>query len=166
VPTPNPSLYWGPARETDSRPPASTLAEIVWTIAVASRPPSVEVDVDDIHGSVTHRLRTSAYPHVSATTLAVSASPSSIFMAVRTEAVSSGRMTADEAALGFPQSTLATHTERRAIANYNLQGNETMTIVGTLPPCPSCKGAMNRAAQSTGATIEYAWPGGLWRASK
>lgn len=37
---------------------------------------------------------------------------------IHTEAFQSGNMTAAEKALGFPQITLATHTEARAVKNY------------------------------------------------
>jgi hypothetical protein len=73
-------------------------------------------------------------------------------------------MTSEEAGLGFPRSTLATHTEARAVTQYPLKPGDVMTIRGKYPPCPSCKGAMNRAARSQGATIHYEWPGGTWTA--
>lgn len=76
----------------------------------------------------------------------------------------SGGMTPEEAALGFPKSTLATHTEARAVRQYPLRPGDVMTIRGQYPPCPSCKGAMNQAARSQGATIRYEWPGGSWTA--
>ena len=50
----------------------------------------------------------------------------------------SRNMTADEAALGFPQSTLATHSEYRAANQVPLQSGDVMTIQGQYPPCPSC----------------------------
>lgn len=74
----------------------------------------------------------------------------------------SGDMTPEEAALGFPQSTLATHTEARAVRHYPLEPGDIMEINGQYPPCPTCKGVMNRAASSQGATIIYLWPGGKW----
>ncbi|HEV8280698.1 MAG TPA: LamG-like jellyroll fold domain-containing protein [Candidatus Limnocylindrales bacterium] len=76
----------------------------------------------------------------------------------------SGGMTPEEAALGFPQSSLATHTERRAIAGTDLQRGQTMTIAGSYPPCPSCKGAMNAVVRSSGGEIVYTWDGYTWRA--
>ena len=78
----------------------------------------------------------------------------------------SGNMTQEEAALGFPQSSLATHTESRAARNIPLAQGDTMTLDGQYPPCPSCKGAMNRAARSSGARIIYRWPGGVWEAKR
>ena len=78
----------------------------------------------------------------------------------------SGDMTPEEAALGFPQSTLATHTEARAVKQYPLERGDVMEITGEYPPCPTCKGAMNQAASSQGATITYRWPGGEWTTNK
>lgn len=78
--------------------------------------------------------------------------------------VTSGAMTPEEASLGFPKSTLATHTEARAVRHYPLQPGDQMVISGQYPPCPSCKGAMNLAARSHDATIRYEWPGGSWMA--
>jgi len=68
---------------------------------------------------------------------------------------------ADEAALGFPRSSLATHTEARAV-RIPLQAGDTMIIEGQYPPCPSCKGAMNNAARAAGAEIHYLWEGLSW----
>jgi len=68
----------------------------------------------------------------------------------------SGNMTPSEAALGFPQSSLATHTENRAARNIPLQPGDVMVIHGQYPPCTSCKGAMNRA-NTNGATVIYVW---------
>ena len=76
----------------------------------------------------------------------------------------SGSMTAEEAALGFPKSSLATHTEARAATKIPLRAGDEMVIRGQYPPCPSCKGYMNRAAQQQGASIRYEWPGGSWTA--
>ncbi|NLF15079.1 MAG: RHS repeat protein, partial [Anaerolineaceae bacterium] len=47
--------------------------------------------------------------------------------------------------------------EARAVRSISLQVDQSMTITGQLPPCPSCRGAMNRASQETGATIVYQW---------
>jgi hypothetical protein len=69
----------------------------------------------------------------------------------------SGNMTLEEQALGFPKNTLASHTEARAVRTMELQPGGSMTITGQSPPCPSCKGAMNRAASESGATIKYQW---------
>ena len=80
------------------------------------------------------------------------------------ETLTSGGMTAEERALGFPRSSLATHTEARAARNIPLQQGDQMVIKGSYPPCPACKGAMNQAARRSGATIRYEWPGGIWTA--
>lgn len=80
------------------------------------------------------------------------------------ETLRSGGMSAQERALGFPRSSLATHTEARAVRRFPLQPGDSMTINGRYPPCPSCKGAMNRAAREQGATVVYQWPGGTWTA--
>ncbi|MEP9403196.1 hypothetical protein [Sphingomonas sp. VNH70] len=69
----------------------------------------------------------------------------------------SGNMTLEEQALGFPRNTLASHTEARAVRSMELEPGGRMTITGQSPPCPSCKGAMNRAASESGATIKYQW---------
>ena len=79
---------------------------------------------------------------------------------------SSGNMTAEEAALGFPQSSLATHTEARAVRQVPLQPGDSMVIKGQYPPCPSCKGAMNRAARNSGANITYTWDDKIWVAGR
>ena len=83
--------------------------------------------------------------------------------------VVSGNMTPEEQALGFPQNTLASHTEARAVRGTQLEEDQSMTITGQNPPCPSCKGAMNRAAGESGATIKYQWRQGgktqTWQAT-
>ena len=73
------------------------------------------------------------------------------------ERVVSGNMTVEEKALGFPKNTLASHTEARAVTNTPLSEGQSMTITGQRPPCPSCKGYMNRAAEESGADISYQW---------
>ncbi|MFF7106231.1 RHS repeat-associated core domain-containing protein [Pseudomonas sichuanensis] len=70
----------------------------------------------------------------------------------------SGNMTEEERSLGFPRSSLATHTEARAVKQIPLQQGDVMVIDGQYPPCPSCKGKMNRASAETGAKIQYTWP--------
>jgi hypothetical protein len=74
----------------------------------------------------------------------------------------SGNMTPEEAALGFPRSSLATHTEARAVRQVPLQAGDQMLIKGQYPPCPSCKGAMNRTAREAGADITYTWDDKMW----
>lgn len=76
---------------------------------------------------------------------------------IRHERIVSGNMTPEEKALGFPLNTLASHTEARAVRNIPLKEGQMMIITGQKPPCPSCKGAMNRTARETGATIRYQW---------
>lgn len=83
---------------------------------------------------------------------------------VSQQTLRSGNMTPDEAALGFPRSTLATHTEARAVRSTSLEAGDDMLISGQYPPCPSCKGAMNQATRSSGASITYQWPDGTWTA--
>ena len=73
------------------------------------------------------------------------------------ERVVSGNMTAEEHKLPFPQNTLASHTEARAVRNTPLQPGQSMTITGQRPPCPSCKGAMRKASENTGADVGYQW---------
>lgn len=79
-----------------------------------------------------------------------------------TQLFRSGQMTPEEKALGFPQSSLATHTEARAVRELELQQGDQMLIAGQYPPCTSCRGAMNRAASDSGAAIRYTWPDGEW----
>ncbi|MBD9468385.1 RHS repeat-associated core domain-containing protein [Pseudoxanthomonas sp. PXM01] len=68
----------------------------------------------------------------------------------------SGNMTDAEKKLGFPQNTLASHTEARAVQTPMKPG-ESMTITGQRAPCPSCKGKMNEAAETKGVKIQYQW---------
>jgi hypothetical protein len=82
------------------------------------------------------------------------------------QTVESGNMTAAEKALGFPRSSLATHTEARAVTKIPLQAGDEMVIKGQYSPCPSCKGAMNTAASQSGARIIYTWPDGTWIAGQ
>ena len=71
--------------------------------------------------------------------------------------VVSGNMTPDEEALGFPNSSLASHTEARAVRSTSLESGQSMTITGQNPPCPRCKGAMNQKASESGASVRYQW---------
>ena len=68
----------------------------------------------------------------------------------------SGNMTDAEKSLGFPKNTLASHTEARAVKTP-LQPGQSMPVTGQKPPCPSCKGKMNKTAGETGASIRYQW---------
>ena len=70
--------------------------------------------------------------------------------------IKSGDMTDAERSLGFPQSTLATHTEARSVKRYPLTDGERMEIIGQYPPCNSCRGKMRRATES-GGIIDYKW---------
>jgi hypothetical protein len=76
---------------------------------------------------------------------------------VSRDVLKSGNMTPDEKALKFPKSTLATHTEARAMKNIPLSKGQRMEIFGMYPPCKSCKGKMNAKAAETGADITYIW---------
>lgn len=81
---------------------------------------------------------------------------------IRSWELNSGNATPEELALGWPQSALATHTEARAV-RHPLQRGETMRITGDYDPCSACQRAMKEAANRTGATIIYWWPGGQVR---
>jgi RHS repeat-associated protein len=74
------------------------------------------------------------------------------------DTLQSGNMTPEEDALGFPQNTLATHTEARATSQVPLDQGDSMLIEGQYAPCNSCKGKMNARAAETGANIDYTWP--------
>ena len=76
---------------------------------------------------------------------------------ILTKVFLSGNMTPSEYALGFPLSTLATHTEARAVTQIKLSAGQRMEIIGKYPPCNSCKGKMNKAVATTGASITYYW---------
>ena len=75
---------------------------------------------------------------------------------IHSEPFQSGNMTPSEKALGFPQSTLATHTEARAVKKIPLEPGHRMEILGQYPPCNSCKGKM-RGASAGGAIVDYHW---------
>jgi RHS repeat-associated protein len=94
----------------------------------------------------------------------------------------SGHTVAEEAALGFPNAMMATHTENRAmrmhgatptvpIANdpyagtHPVQAGDHIVIDGEKPPCPQCKGAMNRAVGQLGVNVTYNWAGNAWHAT-
>jgi hypothetical protein len=74
--------------------------------------------------------------------------------------INSGNMTSQEAALGYPRSSLATHTEARAVRRPDLQSGDVMTIMGQYDPCSACRTAMRTAAQERSITIHYRWMGG------
>lgn len=79
----------------------------------------------------------------------------------RIEAVS-GEMTAAQKAMGYPKGQLASHTEPKTLARTNLQAGDILAIKGTKPPCPSCRGYMNRAAAEFNATVHYLWGNEYW----
>jgi hypothetical protein len=79
---------------------------------------------------------------------------------VASESLTSGKMTAEEKALGFPKNMLATHTEARAVRQMELKSGDVLEIRGQYDPCGSCQRAMQEAAKRTGATIKYWWQGG------
>ncbi|CAM4372274.1 hypothetical protein TAEQ797_07975 [Taylorella equigenitalis] len=70
----------------------------------------------------------------------------------------SGNMTEAEKKLGFPNNSLATHTENRATRLIDLNQGDTMLIEGQYRPCPRCKGAMRVKAEESGAKVIYTWP--------
>ena len=74
--------------------------------------------------------------------------------------LTSSDMTPEEQALGFPKSSLATHTEARAVRQAPLTRGGTLLIIGQYDPCTSCQAAMRAAAARSGCTITYMWPGG------
>jgi hypothetical protein len=76
----------------------------------------------------------------------------------------SGNMTAEEKALGFPRSSLATHTEARFLRDppVPLQAGDNVNFQGVLAPCPYCKGVMNAAAQQLDISIDYSWADATW----
>jgi Pput_2613-like deaminase len=77
--------------------------------------------------------------------------------------LTSGNMTAQEAALGYPRNSLATHTEARAVRRPELQAGDHLVIDGQYDPCSSCQRAMFTASRWLGITIEYRWSGGTMR---
>jgi RHS repeat-associated protein len=94
----------------------------------------------------------------------------------------SGNQLPEEAALGFPNSSMASHTEVRSmrlhggsptvpIANDPLANTmpvspgDRVEINGTKPPCSQCRGAMNRAVNELGVSVNYNWGGNTWSAS-
>ncbi|MCR1305179.1 MULTISPECIES: RHS repeat-associated core domain-containing protein, partial [unclassified Enterobacter] len=72
----------------------------------------------------------------------------------------SGNMTPEEKALGFPQSSLATHTEARITRELDqiASPGDKLVIDGQYPPCTSCRGKMNTFKLNTGADVVYNWP--------
>jgi RHS repeat-associated protein len=94
----------------------------------------------------------------------------------------SGHTLPEEAALGFPNAMMATHTENRSMRmhgasptvpipndpyanSHPVQPGDHIVIDGEKPPCPQCKGAMNRAVNELGVNVTYNWGGNVWRAT-
>lgn len=77
----------------------------------------------------------------------------------------SGNMTPAENALGYPDNSLATHTEARAVNRAPWQRGDVMFIDGQYDPCGSCQEAMRAAAARHGVIIVYSWLGGRMRFS-
>ena len=63
-------------------------------------------------------------------------------------------------AQGFRKRNAATHTEAKAVREIELHRGDVLEIRGQYNPCDSCVRAMQDAADKTGATIKYWWPGG------
>ncbi|MEO1061300.1 MAG: hypothetical protein AAFZ07_07760 [Actinomycetota bacterium] len=80
---------------------------------------------------------------------------------VASETFVSGEMTKEQYELGWPESALATHTERKALRKYEeyLRPGAVWTMTGHYLACKRCKHHLRRAADS-GATIVYQ-PGGF-----
>ena len=64
------------------------------------------------------------------------------------------------AAHGWRRAGQLTHTEVKAVGQAPLAAGLTLWITGLYDPCTSCQGAMRAAAASSGARINYWWPGG------
>lgn len=94
----------------------------------------------------------------------------------------SGHTLPEEAALGFPNAMMATHTENRSMRmhgasptvpipgdpyanSHPVQAGDHIVIDGEKPPCPQCKGAMNRAVNELGVNVTYNWAGNTWQAT-
>jgi RHS repeat-associated protein len=52
---------------------------------------------------------------------------------------------------------LSSHTEARGVLRLPLKPGEKMVFLGQEPPCKSCKGYMNRAAEVYDADVQYMW---------
>jgi hypothetical protein len=81
------------------------------------------------------------------------------------EELKSGGMQPAERELGYPKSSLATHTEIRSLNQAPLGKGGELQINGQYDPCGACIKAMVEASETTGATIRYSWPGGDFSAS-
>jgi hypothetical protein len=74
-------------------------------------------------------------------------------------AATSGNMTPEERALPWPESMNSSHTEVRLVNVGELPRGGTFRITGQYDPCTSCQAEMRAAANRTGCTVEYWWPG-------
>jgi hypothetical protein len=74
-------------------------------------------------------------------------------------AETSGNMTPEEQALPFPENMNASHTEVRLVNAGELPRGGTFRITGQYDPCTNCQATMRAAANRSGCTIEYWWPG-------
>ncbi|SDJ51447.1 Pput_2613-like deaminase [Paraburkholderia steynii] len=124
--------------------------EIAWTV-IRERYPSNEAALRKILGSEYRQ------PHI-ATAIQRRAGRELTRMKLQSGGVAN--LPAGEKALKWPLSSLATHTERWALRNIPLQPGDVLDIIGQYDPCGSCIRAMEEAAERTGATIKYWWPGG------
>ncbi|BCJ56345.1 hypothetical protein Asp14428_78200 [Actinoplanes sp. NBRC 14428] len=61
---------------------------------------------------------------------------------------------------------LASHTEAKAVTNIAFREGGTLYLQGALPPCTSCKGYMNRAAEYWGIDVVYTWENKTWMTTK
>ncbi len=85
---------------------------------------------------------------------------------VGTGSYQSGNMTALQKALGFPKGMVAIHTEAQVATGTAFREGDTLYLEGELPPCTSCKGYMNRAAEYWGIDVIYTWgPKKIWTAT-
>lgn len=75
----------------------------------------------------------------------------------------SGGMTPEAKAFGYPTSSLSTHTEQQAIRYPGIQdamvnpGN-TLHIQGQYPPCNQCQSGMTTFAAQSGGHVQYSYP--------
>nr|WP_233255776.1 hypothetical protein [Pantoea sp. PNA 03-3] len=69
-------------------------------------------------------------------------------------------MTPEAKVLGFPQKSLATHTEARITHELDqiASPGDKLVIDGQYPPCTSCRGKMNKLKLNTGSDVVYTWP--------
>lgn len=74
----------------------------------------------------------------------------------------SGGMTPEQQALGYPTSSLSTHTEQQAIRYSGIQDamgpGSTLHIQGQYPPCGPCQAGMTTFAAQSGGHVQYSYP--------